>query len=314
MVQRSSILTYDEESKEGDRPRGGAVAALLRSDDRGGKFGAGEDETQHMNLSTLRRHHANLREAVAELYLGIKQKTKDENETTSPEDEREERDIIMSLDSYVIIEYIKSSVDIILNLKFEEIEKRLMDKNGTLLNDSSSNQILEASAAANSHSFKQNRLKGMKESGTESNANQTDRSSQSTGPPAVYEQLIQSLEADIRKHIRIEQQLKLHIESMENRIEELESQNEKAESENRRVKTSGAAKQREIDSRVKELEEQVRMKEAVLRGHEVSIKAMKEAETRFRKEIEHLKVVMEQSKGIETFNIMGQVEVREISA
>ena len=35
----------------------------------------------------------------------------------------------MSLDSYVIIEYIKSSVDIILNLKFEEIEKRLLDKN-----------------------------------------------------------------------------------------------------------------------------------------------------------------------------------------
>jgi hypothetical protein len=47
----------------------------------------------------------------------------------SPEEEREERDIIMSLDSYVIIEYIKSSVDIILNLKFEEIEKRLLDKN-----------------------------------------------------------------------------------------------------------------------------------------------------------------------------------------
>lgn len=37
----------------------------------------------------------------------------------------------MSLDSYVIIEYIKSSVDIILNLKFEEIEKRLLDKNAS---------------------------------------------------------------------------------------------------------------------------------------------------------------------------------------
>ena len=35
----------------------------------------------------------------------------------------------MSLDSYVIIEYIKSSVDFILNLKFEEIEKKLMDRN-----------------------------------------------------------------------------------------------------------------------------------------------------------------------------------------
>ncbi len=44
----------------------------------------------------------------------------------------------MSLDSYVIIEYIKSSVDIILNLKFEEIEKRLMDKNGSALDNESS--------------------------------------------------------------------------------------------------------------------------------------------------------------------------------
>ena len=38
----------------------------------------------------------------------------------------------MSLDSYVIIEYIKSSVDIILNLKFEEIEKRLLEKTNNL--------------------------------------------------------------------------------------------------------------------------------------------------------------------------------------
>jgi hypothetical protein len=47
----------------------------------------------------------------------------------SREEEKEERDIIYSLDSYVILEYIKSSVDIILNLKFEEIEKKLIDKN-----------------------------------------------------------------------------------------------------------------------------------------------------------------------------------------
>lgn len=53
------------------------------------------------------------------------------NEVTSPEEEAEEREIILSLDSYVIIEYIKSSVDIILNLKFEEIEKRLLEKNNT---------------------------------------------------------------------------------------------------------------------------------------------------------------------------------------
>ena len=47
------------------------------------------------------------------------------------------------------------------------------------------------------------------------------------GPPKVYEEIIQGLEADVRKHIRIEQQLKLHIETVEGRIDELEAENEK---------------------------------------------------------------------------------------
>jgi predicted RNase H-like nuclease (RuvC/YqgF family) len=45
--------------------------------------------------------------------------------------------------------------------------------------------------------------------------------------PKIYEEIIQKLEADIRKHIRIEHQLKLHIESTEDRIEELEREQEK---------------------------------------------------------------------------------------
>ena len=44
--------------------------------------------------------------------------------------------------------------------------------------------------------------------------------------PEVYEKLIQDLESDVRKHIRVQQQLKLHIESVEDRIEELETENE----------------------------------------------------------------------------------------
>ena len=47
------------------------------------------------------------------------------------------------------------------------------------------------------------------------------------GPPKIYEEIIQGLEADVRKHIRIEQQLKLHIETVEGRLDELESDNEK---------------------------------------------------------------------------------------
>jgi len=37
---------------------------------------------------------------------------------------------------------------------------------------------------------------------------------------------MRQLEADIRKHIRIEHQLKLHIESVEDRVEELEREQE----------------------------------------------------------------------------------------
>jgi hypothetical protein len=68
-----------------------------------------------------------------------------QNDIPTPEEETEERDIIMSLDSYVIIEYIKSSVDIILNLKFEEIEKRLLDKNNDPSKRGSNNSILSGS-------------------------------------------------------------------------------------------------------------------------------------------------------------------------
>lgn len=87
---------------------------------------------------SIKQQLKELKKAIAELYLSIKQKTRDEvslnydqclqNEIVSPEEEKEEQEIIVSLDSYVVIEYIKSSVDIILNLKFEEIERRLMDK------------------------------------------------------------------------------------------------------------------------------------------------------------------------------------------
>ena len=54
--------------------------------------------------------------------------------------------------------------------------------------------------------------------------------------PKVYEEMIQGLEGDIRKHIRIEHQLKLHIESLEDRIEELERDQDKFEANEKKMK------------------------------------------------------------------------------
>ena len=42
--------------------------------------------------------------------------------------------------------------------------------------------------------------------------------------PHDYEQMLVKLEGDIRMHIRIEQQLKLHIESVQQKLEDSEKQ------------------------------------------------------------------------------------------
>lgn len=41
-------------------------------------------------------------------------------------------------------------------------------------------------------------------------------------PPADYEQMLQKYEAEVRNHIKIEQQLKLHIECVQDKLEDQE--------------------------------------------------------------------------------------------
>lgn len=50
-------------------------------------------------------------------------------------------------------------------------------------------------------------------------------------PQKDYEQMVQSLEEEARNHIRIEQQLKLHIDSLQEKIEEREKAEEKFKAE-----------------------------------------------------------------------------------
>lgn len=91
---------------------------------------------------------------------------------------------------------------------------------------------------------------------TQNKENDSLRSSRSLidEPPRVYEEMLQGLEADVRKHIRIEQQLKLHIESVESKLEELERENSKFIQETKslkkllkRAEDISKAKENEID-------------------------------------------------------------------
>ena len=42
------------------------------------------------------------------------------------------------------------------------------------------------------------------------------------GPPAVYEKIIQKLESDIRGHIRLEHEMKIHMDYLEGKVEKLQ--------------------------------------------------------------------------------------------
>lgn len=47
------------------------------------------------------------------------------------------------------------------------------------------------------------------------------RSKIARGPPVVYEKIIQKLESDIRGHIRLEHEMKIHMDYLEGKIEKL---------------------------------------------------------------------------------------------
>lgn len=44
------------------------------------------------------------------------------------------------------------------------------------------------------------------------------------GPPSTYEKIIQKLEADIRGHIRLEHEMKIHMDYLEGKVEKLEKE------------------------------------------------------------------------------------------
>lgn len=44
------------------------------------------------------------------------------------------------------------------------------------------------------------------------------------GPPSVYEKIIQKLESDIRGHIRLEHEMKIHMDYLEGKVEKFEKE------------------------------------------------------------------------------------------
>jgi hypothetical protein len=144
-----------------------------------------------------------LREAITDLYLDVKIRSSDEIDKYNTEEFAKERARLDQLTLMNIIDYIKASIEILMNMKLDENEGM-------------------TSGVNTSKEFKMNSKPYFKK-GDKPKLNISGTSKASDfEPPKEYEKLIQKLEADVRTHIRVEQQLKLHIETVHNKLEELE--------------------------------------------------------------------------------------------
>ncbi|CAG9322199.1 unnamed protein product [Blepharisma stoltei] len=70
-----------------------------------------------------------------------------------------------------------------------------------------------------------------------------------------FETLLQKSEAEVRNHIRIEHQLKLHIESSQNRIDELEKLNSQLSKKLEDGSSSGKHSDKDVDLKLKQIEQ-----------------------------------------------------------
>ena len=105
-----------------------------------------------------------------------------------------------------------------------------------------------------------------------------------------FENMLQKLEAEVRNHIRIEHQLKLHIESNQNKIEELERYKQEADEKLHQYEGKG-----KVDSRKTQAEQN---KDKIVQKFEVECTKLKSLLEDKVKECEKLKKELEIIKSV----------------
>jgi vacuolar-type H+-ATPase subunit I/STV1 len=127
-------------------------------------------------------------QALIELYLDVKVRSNDEILALNDEKLEKEQSKLMEIETLALVEYIKSSIEILLNLKMDAsmVHSNRHGRNShARLIDTDNTSQLDNSQITSSSNFTS--VNGGKE------------------PPKAYEEMIQKLENDIRSHIRIEQ-------------------------------------------------------------------------------------------------------------
>lgn len=118
------------------------------------------------------------------------------------------------------------------------------------------------------------------------NEKEQDESGDDEEAPNNYEKLIQKLEADVRSHISVEQQLKLYVESYQQKLEEEENLNDKYEADIDRMKDELKERKTEIwlmkemmNAKDKEITE---LKSKIKLDQDASSRKLLELETKYK--------------------------------
>ena len=179
---------------------------------------------------------------------------------------QKERMKLLQIDLITLVEYIQTSIEILMNLKSEEAmykverDKKMRTSSKPVAGPSSNLLIPETPDDQTSQ-------KDAKESDL---------------PPSEYEKMLQKLEGEVRNHIKIEQQLKLHIECIQDKLED--AIKEKDQISKQRMESLATK-----DKAIKEMEAEVEKQKAE------NEKMLKQIE-QLNKEVKELKMQMKENQ------------------
>ena len=172
----------------------------------------------------VQENYITLKEAILELYLSVKIRSDEEIDNYTEEQFRIEKEQMKEVDGFTLIDYIKSSIEILMNMKIEENDggssveikdKKKIKGKKQKVNDDLGNNIPKIDDRTPTSSIMNLQKKLDQISSPESSV------SESSIPAAhkEYEKILRQLESECRNHIKVEQQMKLHIECLQEKIE-----------------------------------------------------------------------------------------------
>lgn len=113
---------------------------------------------------------------------------------------KQEREKLRDTDPFTVLEYIKSSIEILMNMKMEEQKpaKGRTESKTFKTGNGSDDDLISVNSSVQFDQKEDSKLQ------------------------TLYEGQLQKYEAEVRNHIKIEQQLKLHIECVQDKLDETE--------------------------------------------------------------------------------------------